>query len=355
MTPRVTVGILSWNRKDALRIALDSVRRQTIFSEAEVVAIDNASRDGTREMLRSDYPWAKLVEREANSGLAEGRNMLVRLARAPIVFWMDDDCELIEDHCLEALVRKMEANPEIAVVFARILEGDDGKAHAFPPEDAVLRQVERQRAFPATFSSGGTCVRNPQFLEIGGYDPDFFRMAVENAFSYKVFRAGSWIEYDPSVTLVHRPHQFGRNFRVIAYYGTRNCLLGYWRYLPLGAAAYLTCLEMVARPLGAIPCPDRFVGVLCGLAAAIWRIPKCLLRERRPMDRPAFSRWAHCRHYLVRSIEDRRRIPDRYPFGEFMAMEFKVRFLRRIGWSRSHLFIEEPECIAVRKRALEHT
>jgi GT2 family glycosyltransferase len=341
MGARVTVGILSWNRKDALRIALESVRRQSIFAETEVLVVDNCSLDGTREMLRVEFPWVRLVERETNSGLAEGRNILVRLARAPIVFWMDDDCELVEDDCLEKLVRELELHPEVAVVFGRILEGDNGSVHLLVPQDSKVEKLHRMVGFPESFASGGMCVRNPQFLHLGGYDRDLFRMRVEQNFSYKVFDAGLFIEYYPRVSIIHRPHSFGRNYRVITYYYTRNCLLSLWRYTPYPVAICTSVFEIISGFLWSLRGPARMLGFCQGLAEMVLRLPGCLLKERRPMGPVGFSHWAHCRHYFIRSLDECRRLPARYPFVRFAVMELKLRVLSHLGWSREHPFFTE--------------
>jgi hypothetical protein len=328
---RVTVAILSWNRKDALRVALDSVRRQTIFDASQVLIVDNGSTDGSREMIRSDYPWVELHERETNSGLAEGRNILVRLSKAPIVFWMDDDCELVEDHALETLVAELEGEPRLAVVFGRILEGDDGPPHFYGPLDLDPRIWADRKMYTHSFASGGTCVRRDQFLELGGYDSDYFRFRVERSFAERCFRAGVYVCYQPAVTIIHRPHQFGRNHRVMYFYRHRNGLLGVWRYHPIGSAIFHSIEESVMR-LGLCirqRSLSRFIGLVQGTLSALWRMPRSLFVLRRPMGTAAFSRWAHARHYLIESLDDFERVPQRYPLLRFMRMELDL-------YSRAH-------------------
>lgn len=343
MNYRVSVGILSWNRKDALRTALESVRRQTIFDEAEVVVVDNCSTDGSREMIRNEFPFVRLVERSENSGLAEGRNILVRLANAPVVFWMDDDCELVEDDCLEQLVREMEIHPQYAVVFARILEEVNGQSHLmhlFLPSDVLSPEpFEWVGTFPVTFASGGTCVRTRQFLKLGGYDGDFFRMGVENAFSYRVFNANEAIHYYPNVTIIHRPHSYGRNFRVINFYSTRNSLLGFWRYLPVPAAMVCTALELAAYFFHALRSPARMFGFMQGVAAFLLLIPSRVAGRRRPISRAGFSRWAYSKHYLIRSWDEYCSLPEHYSYFQFVRMELELGIRRRIGKPRVQPFL----------------
>lgn len=339
MSVRVTIGILSWNREDALKVALQSVQKQTIFSESEVLIVDNCSVDGTREMLRAEFPWVRLIERETNSGLAEGRNIIVRMARAPIVFWMDDDCELVENDCLERLVAETERNPEYLIVFARIIEAHDGWPHVFPPADVQPEAFQMQESLPSTFASGGTCVRKKQFLEIGGYDSDFFRMSVEHALSYRAFGAGLLIRYLPHVTIIHRPHRFGRNDRIITKYSARNKLLGIARYLPWKIAVPVAFLDTIGYLRHAVRRPAAFVGLVQGILGFLWRLPRCCWRERAPIGANGVSRWAHARHYIIRHPQEYQGVPSRYPFLRFLAMELRTRVLRYLGWSRDRPFL----------------
>jgi GT2 family glycosyltransferase len=339
---RVTVGILSWNRKDALRIALRSVEKQSIFRDVEVIVLDNASSDGTPAMLQLEYPWVTLVNRDTNSGVPEGRNILVRLANAPIVFWMDDDCELVEDNVLESLVVEMESHPNYAVVFARILAGDHGDAHIHLPSDVQPKPFEFLPTFPASFSSGGTCVRKPQFFELGGYDGDFFYNAEEHAFAYRVFNASCFIRYFPAVTIIHRPYPIGRSSRRATFFATRNYLLGLWRYQSLRTAFFMSLFELPRRLAVAARSMPRLIGFLQAVVAVVCRLPRCFLRERRPMNPAGFSRWAHCRQYVICTPEECCSLPLRYSFWRFALMELKLRVLGRFGWSRKHPYWNSP-------------
>jgi len=73
--PLVTVNILSYNRKDELRFTLTKVYEQD-YKNIEVIVVDNASSDGTLEMVEEEFPNVKLIKLDKNIGIAVGIKVL---------------------------------------------------------------------------------------------------------------------------------------------------------------------------------------------------------------------------------------------------------------------------------------
>ena len=87
--PLVTINILSYNRKDELRITLQKVFEQD-YKNIEVVVVDNASTDGAPEMVEQDFPQVKLIRLKKNIGIA-GWNEGFKAAKGEYVLVLDDD------------------------------------------------------------------------------------------------------------------------------------------------------------------------------------------------------------------------------------------------------------------------
>ena len=85
----VTIAILNYQRRDALRRALEAARAQR-YAPLEVLAVDNASTDGSQEMVRDEFPDVHLVALPENIAAA-ARNEGVRAAKGEIVFTLDND------------------------------------------------------------------------------------------------------------------------------------------------------------------------------------------------------------------------------------------------------------------------
>ncbi|GEM_PF-1146750 len=107
--PRCTVLIATWNRRSILGVVLDSVLRQSLAPQTEILVIDNASDDGTAEWIRQAYSGRiRLYRFEKNQGGSAGRNAGIRLARAPFVCFLDSDAVLLCPETLERCVDFLE-------------------------------------------------------------------------------------------------------------------------------------------------------------------------------------------------------------------------------------------------------
>lgn len=88
-TPLVTVNILSFNRKDELRNTLTKVYEQD-YKNIEVIVVDNASSDGSREMVEKEFPDVQLIKLGKNIGIA-GWNEGFKVAKGEYILVLDDD------------------------------------------------------------------------------------------------------------------------------------------------------------------------------------------------------------------------------------------------------------------------
>jgi GT2 family glycosyltransferase len=90
--PSATVIVVSWNAGDLLRLALDGLARQDLPREQfEVIVVDNASHDGTADMVEQTYPWVKVLRNKENLGFAGGNNTGLRATTTPYVALLNND------------------------------------------------------------------------------------------------------------------------------------------------------------------------------------------------------------------------------------------------------------------------
>src|SRR5436853_7177416 len=101
-SPRVSVIVLSWNRREDLRRCLDALAIQT-YAPREIVVVDNGSSDGSAELLKAHYPAVRLIRSETNLGFAAGNNLAIRATSAPYVATLNNDA-LAEPGWLAALL-----------------------------------------------------------------------------------------------------------------------------------------------------------------------------------------------------------------------------------------------------------
>ena len=102
----ITVGLCSRNRKETLKLVLESLADQSIHPDRyEVVLIDDGSTDGTDEMARTlDVPYRLTYGYQPHSALATARNHGIRLSKGEVMLYIDDDV-LADHHLLEEHLR----------------------------------------------------------------------------------------------------------------------------------------------------------------------------------------------------------------------------------------------------------
>jgi GT2 family glycosyltransferase len=115
---RISVIIPSWNACDLLGACLDSVERQNVNGRFETIVVDNASTDGTAELLRRHTGRVRVISNAVNVGFSAANNQAAAEADGDVLLFLNSDVELLSDGVLEHL--------------ATLVEGDDGVGLAGP-------------------------------------------------------------------------------------------------------------------------------------------------------------------------------------------------------------------------------
>ncbi|TGD61194.1 glycosyltransferase family 2 protein [Tabrizicola sp. WMC-M-20] len=119
--PKVSVIIVNWNTRDILRDCLASVRAQT-RARHEVIVIDNASRDGSAEMVATEFPDVRLVANTDNRGFAGANNQGLAIAHGANLLLLNPDT-LIIDSAIDRMLDWLAAHPDVGCVGCQVLEG----------------------------------------------------------------------------------------------------------------------------------------------------------------------------------------------------------------------------------------
>ncbi|OHB67100.1 MAG: hypothetical protein A2Y76_15600 [Planctomycetes bacterium RBG_13_60_9] len=119
----VSVIIVSWNTRDILRECLASVYAETRGVCFEVIVIDNASTDGSPEMVKRDFPQARLVQNTHNRGFAAANNQGIALSAGRYVLLLNSDT-IVLDNAISKTAAFADVNPRAAVIGCRVLNRD---------------------------------------------------------------------------------------------------------------------------------------------------------------------------------------------------------------------------------------
>jgi GT2 family glycosyltransferase len=127
-SPRASVVVLNWNGLQKTRECLASLQA-VAYEPFDVILVDNASSDGSQDMVRREFPGVALIENDTNRGVAGGRNVGLREAMArgsDYVLLLDNDTR-VDPAVLTELVAAGEADPSAGILGAKIYHDGEGK------------------------------------------------------------------------------------------------------------------------------------------------------------------------------------------------------------------------------------
>ncbi|MDO6798746.1 glycosyltransferase family 2 protein [Shimia thalassica] len=119
----LSIVIVNWNTREMLRDCLQSVFDTLSDLKAEVFVVDNASEDGSQDMVRESFPQVNLICNTDNRGFAAANNQALALASGRYVLLLNSDT-LVHGEVLSASCSFMDGRPEVGVMGCRVLNRD---------------------------------------------------------------------------------------------------------------------------------------------------------------------------------------------------------------------------------------
>jgi N-acetylglucosaminyl-diphospho-decaprenol L-rhamnosyltransferase len=119
----VEVAVVSHNSARWLPDCLDSLRGLRLDVALHVTVVDNASADGSADLVRADYPEVRLIASEANHGYARAVNRAARTGRGEYLLILNPDVRAHPDS-VQVLLSHLEENPNVGLIAPRLLNPD---------------------------------------------------------------------------------------------------------------------------------------------------------------------------------------------------------------------------------------
>ena len=241
--PQVSVIIPTWNGRDLLRAALQSLRAQS-YRDFEIVIVDNGSSDGTAAMLRAEFPEAVVVPLPENRGFAVAVNAGLRAARGRYLMLFNNDAEA-EPRWLEALVAVLDARPEVGSVASKMLTARDPSVvdSAGAAMGLFAYDIGRGERDGARFDSareilcpcaGAAAYRRELFDAVGLFDEAFFAWFEDVELGIRAQLAGFRCWYEPQARVRHHAHASAGQLNIPkTVFTVRNALLLFVQTMPL--------------------------------------------------------------------------------------------------------------------------
>lgn len=220
--PAATVVITTRNRKDELRNALTSVFEQDI--SLDVLVLDDASSDGTLEMVKEEFPGVRLDRVENPVGLIAQRNRASTLVRTPFIVSIDDDAVLTSPDTVRRTLAEFDHALIGAVAMPYVNVRQGRKVYQMAAND-------RQTYITHVYIGTAHALRTKIFQDLGGYHGFFFREYEEQDYCLRLLDAGYFVRVGYTSPI----HHFQSSARVhsdIVFYGERNQILLAWLNSP---------------------------------------------------------------------------------------------------------------------------
>jgi N-acetylglucosaminyl-diphospho-decaprenol L-rhamnosyltransferase len=224
--PPVAIAIVSWNTRELLRACLRSIEPEERSGRVETWVVDNASSDGSAEMARSEFPWARVVASSENLGFGPAINLVAQRTETPWIAIANADIELFPG-ALDALLATGAAHPRAGLLAPRLqLPGGQTQhsAYLLPTlgftvafnlgaaaiSDRLAAQMllegywRGDRSRRVGWALGAFLLaRRTAWDAIGGFDPEQWMYAEDVDLGWRMAHAGWETWFEPGATVLH--------------------------------------------------------------------------------------------------------------------------------------------------------
>lgn len=229
----VSIIILSYNTRDLLKKCLESIFNNLKDLGIEIIVVDNASSDGSVQMVKNDFKKVNLIESKKNLGFSAGNNLGVKQAKGKFLLFLNSDIEILDNKLIK-MVEFLNTNPRMGVVGGR-LENPDGSLQksygSFYSLPEVFLQLFGGERVKSKFSKRGRTkrvdwvsgafmlIKTDLFKKIKGFDEKIFMYTEDMELCYRVQKEGFKVYYYPDVKLLHLGQgSSNRTFAIVSIY-----------------------------------------------------------------------------------------------------------------------------------------
>lgn len=270
---KLAISIVSFNRKDLLEGCLKSLTKDKYQTEVEIWVVDNASTDGSVELVKESFPQVQLIENNENVGFGRAHNQVLSTVNADLVILLNPDTK-IEEGTIDSMVEFINNSNDCGIASCRLIY-PDGSAQSnggdLPSGLALaswLLNLEVLGILPNFHRSdkgyylephevgwvGGTfmVIKKQVIDRIGLLDENIFMYFEDTDYCYRARKSGFRVMINPQVTIEHiggasskdpRFRQWSGEFRGLIYFYKKH--YGFLAALLVRMVSYFSVLLRV--------------------------------------------------------------------------------------------------------------
>lgn len=248
----LSIIIVNWNVKDLLEKCLNSIYQKPQNLDFEVFVVDNASRDGSVEMVKKKFPQVKLMANKDNKGFAQANNQAIKEAAGEFILLLNPDTEILNG-ALAKMVGFMRKRLDCGILGCKLLNSDgtlQPSCRTFPDlYSQIIILLKLHNFFPKLVKKYymldwlhnetkevdqvmGACflIRRKVVEEIGLLDEIFWALFEEVDYCKRAKNKNWKIYFTPEAEIIHHKGQSFNQQKVVAKQKNFNrCLIRYFK------------------------------------------------------------------------------------------------------------------------------
>lgn len=200
----ISVIIVTYNSSECIQACLDSLWSQKGV-DYEVIVVDNTSTDDTLLTVRNNR--SLLLENEENIGFGRACNLGMARSTGRYIFLLNPDARLTDESDLAQVCRLMDENPRWGLAGAKVLSPNGSlespPAREYPGQKHVQRDFSQLPGSISWVIGAAMIVRRDIYLQVGGFDPEFFLYSEETDLCLRIRECGYEIGWMEDVSVRH--------------------------------------------------------------------------------------------------------------------------------------------------------
>lgn len=224
----LSIIIVNYNVKEFLQNLLISLSKSAGKINSEIIVVDNASDDGSVEIVKEKFPEVKLIANKNNEGFGRANNQALEIAKGKFLALINPDTIVTED-TFQKLIEFFESTPDAGMVGPKVLNPDGslqlacrrsfpgpwtsftkvaGLSKVFPKSKLFakynLTYLDENKTYEVDAISGAFMIfRKDVFNKVGGFDPQFFMYGEDLDLCYRIQKAGYKVYYFHDAQVIH--------------------------------------------------------------------------------------------------------------------------------------------------------
>ncbi len=217
---KVSVVIVNYNVRYFLELCLLSVQKALTTIDGEIIVVDNVSKDKSCEMVKTRFPEITLIENTENVGFSKANNQGVNIAKGEYVLILNPDT-VVGENLFQEILPFVDRQKDLGALGVRLMDGigrflPESKRGLPTPKKSFFRMLGSNRGgyYANYLTKDGVgkvevlvgafmLMKKDRYLEVGGFDEDYFMYGEDIDLSYKLTKAGYTNYYNGESVVIH--------------------------------------------------------------------------------------------------------------------------------------------------------